>query len=176
MEKGLDISPSALPGWGKRTSVLNFSCANMPSPSLCDSSQPTMGSVMVATSIVAQLEAGWSLVTRWGSRQASEGHSALCSPRSLQGLSGVKGHFLTGFVLSTQLCSFLVLRLSFEGTQQARPIPWFPLLHPEMLSGGGACRAGGPPCLPLCAPHFQVSSGRAGWFALGGGGGGSQLV
>lgn len=28
VEKGLGISPSALPGWGKRTSVLNFSCVH----------------------------------------------------------------------------------------------------------------------------------------------------
>lgn len=30
VEKGLGISPSALPGWGTRTSVLNFSCAHTP--------------------------------------------------------------------------------------------------------------------------------------------------
>lgn len=77
------------------------------------------------------------------------------------------GHFLTGFVLSAQLCSFLVLRLSFEGTQQARPFPWLPLCILRCCQAEEPVEPGALPAFPVC-PHFQVSSGRAGWFASGG--------
>lgn len=86
-----------------------------------------------------------------------------------------KGHLLTDFVLSTQLCSFLILGLSHEGTQQARPLSWLTLCIPRRCQAEEPGEQG--PSLPsLCAPHFQVSIGRVGRVALGGLGGVSQLV
>lgn len=53
-------------------------CTHIPSSSLCGSSQPTVGSMM-ATSIAAQLEAWWSLVTWQGSRQGIRWWTVLCA-------------------------------------------------------------------------------------------------
>lgn len=79
VEKGLGISPSALPG-GVRGPPFSTSraCTHIPSSSLCGSSQPTVGSMM-ATSIAAQLEAWWSLVTWQGSRQGIRWWTVLCA-------------------------------------------------------------------------------------------------
>lgn len=80
--------------------------------------------MMAATGIVAWLEAWWPWFSGRGADRHQKVDSAVCSaPQLFSGLSSVREHFLTGFVLSTQLCLFLVLGLSHEGTQQASPFP-----------------------------------------------------